>query len=514
MFKAGPESTDSESVTDAIGGRPRLNWNSVTRRRRRSRHDRPIRATGAASSSTWAVPSPDSAGSGRAPMLRPGASRQPAVAPPAPPAPTSPARAHARPARRRGIRCRTAMAAPVREPERAVEQVVEQVVDPLRATRRHSNSPRTRRADRRANQSSRPPSRTVAPVPVPVARAHVEHVRHGPPVRVRRRRDPRPAFRWCRSARTTPVPATPDPARHAGRPGHARCRRSGDRRAGHRPRRAALPLAAHAAATQARLHSPVHADRSSRRPRRPTSAPCGRPRSDGQPPAAARQDVRAHVAGADRPRRPGRRRPRCSGGTYLYPTAWDPALTPVVDEHPDRARGAEFDHTVGLVKQPAAEYALTIGRLVVDDAWLDAACPSGVPSDSPAASPPSTASRPRDRGRTGWRSTTRDADRIYMSSDAAPEAAAADLRVAVEQAFAAQQGEQLPATDTRGHRDSSACRRAMRSRRPRSTRYLAQREVAVAAQADDAAAPAAGRPSRDRAAAADRVRARGDRPSR
>jgi hypothetical protein len=125
------------------------------------------------------------------------------------------------------------------------------------------------------------------------------------------------------------------------------------------------------------------------------------------------------------------------GRHYLFPTEWDPSLTPVVDDI-QNDRGVEFDHTVGLVEQPSADYALTIGRLVVDDNWL-AQVPVwralGLTTGEPTAdgiAPALAAAR--------LAVYDPDADRIYMSADADPEAAAPDLRLALEEAFAAQQG--------------------------------------------------------------------------
>lgn len=126
------------------------------------------------------------------------------------------------------------------------------------------------------------------------------------------------------------------------------------------------------------------------------------------------------------------------GRKYLFPTEWDASLTPIVDDI-QNDRGVEFDHTVGLVKQPPADYALTIGRLVVDDSWL-ARVPVwralGLTTGEPTAdgiSPALAAARPAVYDA--------DADRIYMSAEASPESAAPDLRLALEQAFAAQHGD-------------------------------------------------------------------------
>jgi hypothetical protein len=131
------------------------------------------------------------------------------------------------------------------------------------------------------------------------------------------------------------------------------------------------------------------------------------------------------------------------GREYLFPTEWDPALTPIVDDIQNE-RSVEFDHTVGLVKQPSADYALTIGRLVVADDWL-----AQVPVWRALGL---TTGEPTADGIAPALAATRlavydpDADRIYMSADASPEAAAADLRLALEEAYAAQNGAAPDAT--------------------------------------------------------------------
>jgi hypothetical protein len=132
------------------------------------------------------------------------------------------------------------------------------------------------------------------------------------------------------------------------------------------------------------------------------------------------------------------------GRDYLFPTTWDPALTPIVDEIQTQ-RGVEFEHTVGLVEQAPGDYALTIGRLVVGDDWVgnvpvwralgltngdptvDGVAPA-IGSDRLAVYDP-------------------DADRIYLSAGTDPVAAERDLRIALEQAFAAQRRPPEAATD-------------------------------------------------------------------
>jgi hypothetical protein len=130
------------------------------------------------------------------------------------------------------------------------------------------------------------------------------------------------------------------------------------------------------------------------------------------------------------------------GRQYLFPTEWDQALTPIVDDIQNE-RGVEFDHTVGLVEQPSADYALTIGRLVVDDGWL-----AQVPVWRALGL---TTGEPTIEGIAPALADTRlavydpDADRIYLSADASADDAATDLRLALEQAYAAQHGDALSA---------------------------------------------------------------------
>lgn len=56
------------------------------------------------------------------------------------------------------------------------------------------------------------------------------------------------------------------------------------------------------------------------------------------------------------------------GRSYLFPTEWDPELTPLVDDI-QSARNAEFDHTVSLVERPASEYAPLVTAHVLGTEW-------------------------------------------------------------------------------------------------------------------------------------------------
>jgi hypothetical protein len=137
------------------------------------------------------------------------------------------------------------------------------------------------------------------------------------------------------------------------------------------------------------------------------------------------------------------------GRGYLFPTKWDPALTPVVDavqlEH-----GEEFDRTVELVRQPATEYQATVGRLVAGESWVE-----HVPEWRAlglVTGDPSLASVGAGIASRQLAIYDPEAARIYISDDVDPAAAERDLRLAVEAAFAAQQGEQapIPASDVAG----------------------------------------------------------------
>ena len=56
------------------------------------------------------------------------------------------------------------------------------------------------------------------------------------------------------------------------------------------------------------------------------------------------------------------------GRSYLFPTEWDPALTPIVDEI-QIARGSDFVEPIDLVIQTEAEYAATFAALFVPGGW-------------------------------------------------------------------------------------------------------------------------------------------------
>jgi hypothetical protein len=131
------------------------------------------------------------------------------------------------------------------------------------------------------------------------------------------------------------------------------------------------------------------------------------------------------------------------GRSRLFPNSWDHALTPIVDVV-QQEHGAEFEHTVELVRQPLDEYQATASRLLFGDDWI-----ARVPewrAVGLAAGDPSPASVGGEIALRRLAVYDADADRIYMASDtdADTPAAVVDLRVALEAAYAAQQGGPAP----------------------------------------------------------------------
>lgn len=125
------------------------------------------------------------------------------------------------------------------------------------------------------------------------------------------------------------------------------------------------------------------------------------------------------------------------GRPLLFPTEWDPALTPLVDEI-ETERGQQFDHTVGLVQQAVGDFELTVMRLTVGDAWTARVAEwraLGLATGEPAPSALAPSLR-------GDRTAVYDpvTDRIYLPDDVTAADAGLDLRLALEQAFDAQLG--------------------------------------------------------------------------
>ena len=57
------------------------------------------------------------------------------------------------------------------------------------------------------------------------------------------------------------------------------------------------------------------------------------------------------------------------GPSYLFPTEWDAALTPIVDDIQETT-GIEFDHTIPLIVQPNDEYAAGLLESTLGSGWV------------------------------------------------------------------------------------------------------------------------------------------------
>jgi hypothetical protein len=456
-FKADVTETDNDSVHDAIGGRPRLNWSPVTDGGGRA----PTESTDERSSFHF-----DLGGAlarlGEQPS-KPSESGQPPAAAPTPPPPSAPQS----PLPQRSA----AKAAPLAEPAPpAPPTPVAPIADHVLPQRAPSTPPPE---VARVVDDPLPQRGPSAPV-VPVAD-------HGLPQRgtAAPPADPAPApldplpRRGERPAAEAPLAPAPVPPREPAGGPYVTARRSVFDDSGSSPnttmppsaRPPASPIVPPAAATLAATPTipappaptlpPASAG-----PLLPTlpaaiphATPMYTPPIDSAPSTPDINAFRSAQLRASRQQRKGKMFSRTLlalfaiglavagalyfGRQYLFPTEWDQSLTPIVDDI-QNDRGVEFDHTVGLVKQPSADYALTIGRLVVDDSWM-AQVPVwralGLTTGEPTAdgiAPALASSR--------LAVYDPDADRIYMSAEADPEAAAPDLRLALEEAFAAQQG--------------------------------------------------------------------------
>jgi hypothetical protein len=122
------------------------------------------------------------------------------------------------------------------------------------------------------------------------------------------------------------------------------------------------------------------------------------------------------------------------GRDYLFPTKWNPELTPVVDQI-QIASGREFDHALPLVVQPADEYETTVSRVVLGDEWLSHLAEwraLGVASGDPAIDVGATLA-------ARWRAVYDPvSDTIYRSDGADSATMTAHIRSALEAAFADQ----------------------------------------------------------------------------
>lgn len=125
------------------------------------------------------------------------------------------------------------------------------------------------------------------------------------------------------------------------------------------------------------------------------------------------------------------------GRPYLFPTEWDPSLTRVVDQV-ELERGGAFDHTVGLVEQNDADFALTLARLAVGDEWV--AHVAEWRALGLAGGDPTLAVLADDVavGRVAVYDPT--TDRVYKAMSADEASSERDLRVALELAYDTQLG--------------------------------------------------------------------------
>ena len=416
-FKTGTDGADNENVHDAIGGRPRLSWNPVTDGGGRA----PTESADERSSFHF-----DLGGAlarlGEHQDIPPAESRQATPPPPPPPAPPAvepppppPSVEHALPQRAAGA-ARPAEAPAAEAP--AADRALPQRAPATPETTSAPLEPLPRRGERPA-----------AEAPAAAGPVTPRDPGTGPYVTARRSVfddvASAPGSTMPPSVRAPAVPIVPPPATPAGAA----------------PAAPTLPAAPSGPMLPTLPAATSHAH------------PMYTPPIESAPSTPDINALRSAQLRASRQQRKGKMFSRTMlalfvialavagalyfGREYLFPTEWDQTLTPIVDDI-QNDRGVEFDHTVGLVKQPSADYALTIGRLVVDDGWL-----GQVPVWRALGL---TAGEPTVEGIAPTLAATRvavydpDADRIYMSADASPEAAAADLRVALEQAFAAQQG--------------------------------------------------------------------------
>ncbi len=125
------------------------------------------------------------------------------------------------------------------------------------------------------------------------------------------------------------------------------------------------------------------------------------------------------------------------GRAYLFPAEWDPSLTPIVDEI-QQSRGVDFDETVVLVAQPPTDYAQTVLESTVGTSWVDR-----LPEWRALGIAGGTVSLDTVADQVArMRLAVYDAgdDTIYQSDRTDPAVAAADLRFALESAFARQAG--------------------------------------------------------------------------
>jgi hypothetical protein len=141
------------------------------------------------------------------------------------------------------------------------------------------------------------------------------------------------------------------------------------------------------------------------------------------------------------------------GRSYLFPTEWDPALTPIVDDI-QIARGEDFVEPIELVIQPEAEFSATFAALFVPGGWeeqLPAWRALGIASGDPttesvAASMVSALPVLFDPA----------SESIVQLADADADDVLAALRIALEQGFEFQHGNAAGATPDDGNETPGA----------------------------------------------------------
>ncbi len=125
------------------------------------------------------------------------------------------------------------------------------------------------------------------------------------------------------------------------------------------------------------------------------------------------------------------------GRAYLFPAEWDPSLTPIVDEV-QQSRGSDFDDTVPLVVQEPAAYTQNMIDLTLGTGWAER-LPEwrALGIAGPDVNVDSVAAQVADFRNAVYDPST---DTIYQRADVDRAVAAADLRFALESAFARQSG--------------------------------------------------------------------------
>lgn len=136
------------------------------------------------------------------------------------------------------------------------------------------------------------------------------------------------------------------------------------------------------------------------------------------------------------------------GRSYLFPTEWDPELTPLVDEF-EQALGVEFDHAVALSERPASEYGPLVTAALLGEDWaerLPAWRALGLAGGDGAVSDVQV----RVAGLYPAFYDA-DADTIVVSVERSADGRAAALRLALAQVAASQSGADTAEAETAGN---------------------------------------------------------------